>query len=517
MHKRTLLDFFQSSSDTDSAQRRHDRNRAVAQRRRDAAAPSLSDDTDARTNVNSVNPAHEGHQYALTMDGEWVNALTEVRAEGVSYQCDCPQKHRMKLVKPLGHTDKRSFKSYFAHVAVGWQGICSGGGEGKEHKQAKHLLREWMRSPENSLVFKETVCPHCSESRVVGFNSCDYQIILEQRSSDKAWRYDCLLVTRGTRQPTPRYALEIVSTHWSSEGKLDRTRGAGVGIAEFLAEDVIRTTTTATAGAGKRSELVLHNKRPLHRKCAACKRKETEQGMLAALEKERAEWIAQALVQWQEYVRLDALREEEARSRALRWRRMQEVAELDLMLADGALTDRSKAMRLMRACCHLLSIESTRWRSVSLADIEASSTQLGFRVEWRGGDGVRVVGFVLIVDDDWQRNGGEPIQQALRTVWRVHDVPREYTQAISADTVLRRAAVMLQAYASDPQPRLGFRDCLFAMLVQVENEHQICATCGLQGHRSFACRQRFCVRCGNRGHSFGECFARKSVHGVSLS
>jgi hypothetical protein len=515
MHKRTLLDFFQSSSDTDSAQRLHDCGRAVAQRRRDAAAPPLSDDTDARTNGNSLNPAHEGHLYALTMDGEWVNALTEVRAEGVSYQCDCPQKHRMKLVKPLGHTDKRSFKSYFAHVAVGWQGICSGGGEGKAHKQAKHLLREWMLTPGHWIFFEETICTNCSQPRLVGFSSGDYRIILEQRSSDKAWRYDCLLVTRAsTRKPTPHYALEIVSTHWSSEAKLDHTRGTGVGIAEFLAEDVIRT---ATAGAGKRSDLVLHNKRPLRRKCAACKRKEVEQGMLAALEKERDEWIAQAFVQWQEYVRLDMLQAVEARSRALRRRRVQEVAELDQMLTDGALTDRSKAMRLMRACCHLLSIESTRWGSVSLADIKDSSTQLGFRVEWGGRDGVRVAGFVLIVDDDWQRNGGELIQHALRTVWRVHDVPREYTQAISADTVLRRAAVALQAYASDYQPSLGFKDCLFAMLVQVENEHQICATCGLQGHRSFACRQRFCVRCGNRGHSFGECFARKSVHGVSLS
>ena len=57
------------------------------------------------------------HQYALDIRGEWVNAkVTKYRKHSVFF-CDCPAKHKMKLVKPSGRLGKRLFCDYFAHVS----------------------------------------------------------------------------------------------------------------------------------------------------------------------------------------------------------------------------------------------------------------------------------------------------------------------------------------------------------------------------------------------------------------
>jgi hypothetical protein len=72
-------------------------------------------------------------QYALDWKGRWKNAVETPRERGVTYTCDCPDRHIMKLVKPLG-LGKREFRDYFAHISThntdgSGEMSCRGGGE----------------------------------------------------------------------------------------------------------------------------------------------------------------------------------------------------------------------------------------------------------------------------------------------------------------------------------------------------------------------------------------------------
>ncbi len=62
------------------------------------------------------NMSHQDHQYAFDISGNWVNAQQTKFKQYQIFFCECPQKHKMKLVKPSGRCDKRPFCDYFAHV-----------------------------------------------------------------------------------------------------------------------------------------------------------------------------------------------------------------------------------------------------------------------------------------------------------------------------------------------------------------------------------------------------------------
>jgi hypothetical protein len=47
------------------------------------------------------------HQFALDVDGNRVNAKKTKYSKYRVYYCDCPTKHKMQLVKPLGKSGKR--------------------------------------------------------------------------------------------------------------------------------------------------------------------------------------------------------------------------------------------------------------------------------------------------------------------------------------------------------------------------------------------------------------------------
>ena len=174
----------------------------------------------------------DGSQYARDYRGEWVNAVDTPKVRGVRYTCGCPDQHVVKLVKPLG-LGKREFRDYFSHVSKrhsdGEFRACRGGGESESHRNAKHRLREMQ----GQFWFVVARCSECTFRRI---ERCrDGVIVVEMVSDDRRWRYDCMLLRDGV----PQVALEVVKTHFSSDEKIDQTRGSGVEIAEFLVEDVM--------------------------------------------------------------------------------------------------------------------------------------------------------------------------------------------------------------------------------------------------------------------------------------
>lgn len=213
------------------------------------------------------------HQYALDMTGRWINAKQTPYVEGVEFRCDCPDRHRLKLVKPSGRPGKRVFEDYFAHVSIDGHGscvkaLCRGGGESAEHRWAKQALREWA----GTYDFVVWRCGLCGNEGVV--DSAAATVAIEVRSTDGKWRYDCLL----TRPGEPGVALEVYHTHATGLAKSTGVRALGLELAEFETKDVMRLQ----AGARIR----LHNMQVrLVDTCAACQaRAEEEQYRLAGPE-----------------------------------------------------------------------------------------------------------------------------------------------------------------------------------------------------------------------------------------
>ena len=106
------------------------------------------------TNRITGNLPGRDHQFAFNIRGEWVNAKQTTYTENQTFFCECPNKHKMKLVKPSGICGKRPFCDYFAHVQYiskkqktdESKHCCIPSSESLEHRTAKQRLREMVGS-----------------------------------------------------------------------------------------------------------------------------------------------------------------------------------------------------------------------------------------------------------------------------------------------------------------------------------------------------------------------------------
>lgn len=172
------------------------------------------------------------HQYARDAEGKWVNAQTEHKKRKREYFCECPNKHRLKLVKPSGLPDKRPFRDFFAHISdrSGVMPTCVSCGESKEHRMAKQALREKY----GTYKFPMNKCPKCG---LVHFwePSVNGRVELELSSRNGLWKYDCMVIENGK----PVFALEVFHTHKTEEEKVAKTREDGIEIAEFTSAEIL--------------------------------------------------------------------------------------------------------------------------------------------------------------------------------------------------------------------------------------------------------------------------------------
>lgn len=178
--------------------------------------------------------------YALDVNGSWVNAkLTKYRKHS-QFFCGCAERHPVKLVKPSGVLGKRKFTDHFAHITRSEQDAADGRAvrscgctESQDHFNAKHKLREMV----GRYAFTTFRCTKCHRKRVIYSHGCE--VIVEQASKDRKWRYDCLL-RRGGKDVA---ALEVLHSHKVTREKASSVRDGGLEIAEFRAEDILHVLT----------------------------------------------------------------------------------------------------------------------------------------------------------------------------------------------------------------------------------------------------------------------------------
>ena len=183
--------------------------------------------------------------YALDVNGSWANAkLTKYRKHS-QFFCGCAERHPVKLVKSSGVLGKRKFTDHFAHITTSEQDnveghtVCSCGcTESQDHFNAKHKLREMV----GQYSFTTFRCITCRNRRVTYTRGCE--VVVEKASNDRKWRYDCLL-RKGDKDVV---ALEVLHSHKVTREKASSVRDAGLEIAEFRAEDILRLLADQSTG-----------------------------------------------------------------------------------------------------------------------------------------------------------------------------------------------------------------------------------------------------------------------------
>jgi hypothetical protein len=184
---------------------------------------------------------------------------------------------------------------------------------------------------QGQFFFIMAACSGCNYKEIE--NCRDGVIVLEIASSDRKWRYDCMLLREGV----PVVALEVVKTHFSSAKKINQTRKNGVEIAEFRSEDIMDMQPGG----------MLKNLRIRVMVCRACTRKIDRK------------WVAQCW--YDEISELIALDHQIFHEYNKRWNAMIEAMEIQaadaaerLWMEEQAFQQEKKAlMDWMKACWEL--------------------------------------------------------------------------------------------------------------------------------------------------------------------
>ena len=271
------------------------------------------------------------HRYALDAHGQWADATKTEYRKHILFFCDCPERHRMRLVKPSGDLGKRPFCDYFAHNVKRMkvshhrddaEPSCASGGESELHRRAKHVLREMV----GRYRFATFRCWQCLEhEECEDTEGCS--VTIEVRSGDGRWRYDCLL----KRGDVPVAALEVVHTHRTGEEKATAVRASGLEIVEFSAQDVLDMV-------GKQGVVQLENLQVRFGRCQACLLHMSIQWIRVCYSDENNELALQEAAQFSNYMRADELRRRGERAETL-GRILREVGDVvkrcKLLLALG--------------------------------------------------------------------------------------------------------------------------------------------------------------------------------------
>jgi len=418
----------------------------------------------------------ERHQYAMDAYGKWVYAPKHEHQGIDAYYCGCPDRHRLKFVKPSGKDGKRKFKPYFGHVTAHGKRknnstyiSCRGGGESPDHQNAKHRLRELLG--QYSFVVRR--CPTCmQEEREYGLGS---SIEMEIRSSDRLWRYDCML----KRDGVPVMALEIAHTHFTSADKVASTRAAGVGMAEFRAREVL----SLKPGGG------LTNLQIVIGQCIICGAKAAQAAILQA---------------WEAEIRclagLDNMIAQEMESE-YQFRKFKQTI-VNASMFDKVWSILSRYKKLMR------------FKAGYLGEIGINKlfkTSIGFLIETCCMKSV----FIMLVTPAQSSDAGFIMQQ-MRSIGQSYAVRKESVIIIHLHTVVNALDDLEIGSKTPHEPLEPFKSCTWALLKSFEKSNGVCARCFVHGHTSEKCKHIRCGRCGITGHSITDCIEKYHRNGTLL-
>jgi hypothetical protein len=401
------------------------------------------------------------HQFALDNHGNWVNAKKTRYSQYSVYNCDCPRKHKMKLVKPSGALGKRGFCDYFAHItkrqktsasADHRRPMCVTGGESLLHKRAKHALRELV----GGYKFAVFRCCRCGEERHEHTEGCSVRI--EVRSGDGKWRYDCLLV----RGSTPVVAMEVVNTHRTGDEKAVATRASGLEIVEFRAQDVMQMMEE---GCGRTVKLI-ENLQIRTGICDTC--------------------LVEGSLKWMRDCYADELHELICQEEAVAFNYAR-VDTLNRVLA---------VEPYYRRCKLLLRLAMKRRLRISIpmiGEITCSVTEMWQHGVLASGFSIplpthQICIFLLQQDSD-----------AYNVRWQYGSIRREFHVFLKCSTVANRLGSLAEELVC-------LKDCRWAILKWLEQSSGVCANCGKPGHGSALCDVRFCLKCGRLGHLNRGCY-----------
>lgn len=408
--------------------------------------------------------SRKDHRFAFNMHGEWVDAKQTMYTENQFFFCECPDKHKMKLVKPSGMCGKRPFCDYFAHVqssnkkhkTIETKLSCIPSSESLEHRTAKQRLRELV----GFYFFPTFRCQKCSIEKIIDTKGCSVSI--EVVSDDKRWRYDCLL----KKETFAVAAMEVFHTHITGYDKTQSIRSSGLEIAEFKSIDVL------SMPRGCRTKL--NNLKMQVGTCERCLHEilleETNAGIKEYLSNE-----------------IKVLKYQERVIAKCYWR--QHAIRTALHITD------------MHEMCQALIC-------ISLFRLKINVPRLGeisFTKAIRWMNGVLVHGFdrhlptkmmcIFLVRD---RNTVHNSQ------WKHPLVETDFHIFLHCSTIIRELSSL-------DEDSIVLKDCRWPILKNIEENYGICANCGVKGHDSNICRIKFCMRCGRNGHLHQKCFARSDV------
>lgn len=495
------------------------------------------------------------HQFALNSEGEWVNAEQTTYMENQTFFCECPNKHKMKLVKPSGICGKRPFCDYFAHVQYSSKKqktdepkfSCIPSSESLEHRTAKQRLREMV----GFYFFSTFRCRKCSLETIVDTVGCSVSI--EVVSDDKRWRYDCLL-KRGALAVA---ALEVFHTHLTGSEKTQSVRSSGLEIAEFRSLDVLNIS--------KECRTKLDNLKMQVGLCENCliqasftwarhclydewievRRQEWGVGrnymLHEKLMKERKLKLLQASYQWamdclyDEWIEVNrqekavvinyTLHEQIVRERELKLQnRLEVLLEKSKTWIMECFFDEMEEIQYQESVkenCYLRQHEmravlqiTDRHKMcqalicVSLSKIKINVPCFGVisftkAAEWANG--------VLVHGFDRQLPTKMMCIFLVGDTRTVHISQWKHPSVESAFHIFLHYGTILRSLNSLEADLVLLKDCRWPILKNMEENLGMCANCGVLGHRSSDCRVLFCMRCGRNGHIRKECFESKDV------
>ena len=407
------------------------------------------------------------HQYAQNQDGRWVSATKSIYTHGTVYYCDCPEKHKMKLVKPSGNTEKRAFTDYFAHIKRSHTGdaiTCMPCGESVEHRLAKHKLREMQ----GLFSFVTKKCPSCKHE--VLEDCLDGQICIEVASHDGNWRYDCML-SRGDKHVL---ALEIWHTHATTVDKINSTRARGIGLAEFKASEVLSMCEGAR----------LSNTQVMSVKCCACIKLAATSELFYEIQREQHTLlgldiqISEAYWQMWNYQQLDSLV-------ASRPQKEGALAILKYFIDNGEVL-----------------IRDPRLGEVPLFN----PTVMSHVIQVETSDCFPTKTCLVVLLEQHEKVSWSFIQSQLVRAQNM-GIQRDFVFMLNTCTIMKRLNEFKTIHSNSGQIHLN--NCTWPILKDIERNLGICASCGKGGHIADKCYRKFCLKCGRLGHLDRNCYAKQ--------
>ena len=422
------------------------------------------------------------HQYALDTHGNWINAKETLYSKHNEFFCGCPQKHKMKLVKPSGNAGKRTFCDYFAHIntqdvkrrKVEPDPCIQHAGESALHRMAKQRLREMH----GFFHFVAQECPQCHGDQI--FERCEGgRIGIEISSVDGKWRYDCLFVEESSKR---KIALEILNTHASSSEKIANTRAQdGWDIAEFKATDVMTQLVI-----GKNT--LLHNLIAQQKLCQQC------------LMQKAAEWQEECffeeknvLEKWNNVELTHAYWTYEA----LRLHRLDQISKFNNKLIVLGENNIKICKLIFTEFLLNINIQMNQGSKVKLRKIVREDSN-GLLLYTQGDKHKNPRHFLYVIF-----TASDKPEELKQIQWKQVGVARDKVVMLSAEDVVRDLDSIISQYLK--QSAHIFHNFEWPQSKSNGAAASFCARCCIYGHTSETCGVQFCFRCSRHGHSETNC------------